>query len=97
MVANVLDTVLLLQITLKSSELWVVLGPRVGVGVSNVGTYRHILTKAGQGLSELYGLTPAQQEKAMKERNILSRNPLGSGGVGKKSLIFAGSRSGYVA
>jgi hypothetical protein len=73
------------------------LGPRVGVGVSNVGTYRHILTKAGQGLSELYGLTPAQQEKAMKERNILSRNPLGSGGVGKKSLIFAGSRSGYVA
>ena len=73
------------------------LGPRVGVGVSNVGTYRHILTKAGQGLSELYGLTPTQQERAMKERNILSRNPLGSGGVGKKSLIFAGSRSGYVA
>ena len=73
------------------------LGPRVGVGVSNIGIYRHILTKGGQGLSELYGLTPAQQERAMRERNILSKNPLGSGGVGKKSLIFAGSRSGYVA
>jgi hypothetical protein len=73
------------------------LGPRVGVGVSNIGIYRHILIRGGQGLSDLYGLTPAQQERAMRERNILSRNPLGSGGVGKKSLIFAGSRSGYVA
>jgi hypothetical protein len=71
------------------------LGPRVGV--TNVGVYRHILIKAGQGLADLYGLTPAQQERKMKERNILSRNPLGSGGVGKKSLIFSGSRSGYVA
>ena len=73
------------------------LGPRTGAGVSNIGIYRHILIKAGQGLSELNGLTPAQQERKMKERNILSRNPLGSGGVGKKSLIFAGSRSGYVS
>ena len=73
------------------------LGPRVGFGVTNIGIYRHILIKGGQGLSELYGLTPAQQERAMKERNILSRNPLGSGGVGKRSLMFGGSRSGYVA
>mgnify|MGYP003998351477 FL=1 len=67
------------------------------IGVRDVAVARHIRIKAGQGLADLYGLTPAQQERKMKERNILSRNPLGSGGVGKKSLIFSGSRSGYVA
>jgi len=67
------------------------------VGIRDFAVARHIRIKAGQGLSDLYGLTPLQQERAMRERNILSKNPLGSGGVGKKSLIFAGSRSGYVA
>ena len=72
------------------------LGGGIGVGVTNIGIYRHIMIKAGQGLPELRGLTPAQQFTQLKNRKLLSVNPLGSGGVGKRSLIFAGSRSGYV-
>ena len=33
----------------------------------------------------------------LKTNKLLSVNPLGSGGVGKRVLMFSGSRSGYVA
>jgi len=62
------------------------LAPRVGV--RDVAVYRHILIKGGKGLPQLNGLTPAQQQNYMKVNNLLSVNPLASGGVGKRTLMF---------
>ena len=64
------------------------LGGGIGIGVANIGIYRHIIIKSGQGLPELRGLTPAQQYAQLKKRGLLSVNPLGSGGVGKRTLMF---------
>jgi|TARA_B110000967_G_scaffold208884_1_gene262653 hypothetical protein len=69
----------------------------IGRGTGNNGTYRHVQTKGARGLPELYNKTPQFQLAYLKKNKLLSVNPLGSGGVGKKSLLFAGSRSGYVA
>ena len=93
MVANVLDTLLLFQIVQKFFDI---VGGTVRATASNMGTYRHQQIKGSQGLPELRGMTPAQQFTQLKNRKLLSVNPLGSGGVGKRSLIFVGSRSGYV-
>jgi hypothetical protein len=54
----------------------------------NSGIYRHILIKAGRGLPQLYGKTPEQQQQYLKQNNLLSVNPLTSGGVGKRTLMF---------
>jgi hypothetical protein len=62
------------------------LAPRTGNMSS--GVYRHILIKGGRGLPQLYGKTPEQQQLYMKQNNLLSRNPLTSGGVGKRTLMF---------
>jgi len=71
------------------------LAPRVGT--SDIAVYRHQLIKGARGLPELNGKTPAFQLNFLKVNRLLSVNPLGSGGVGKKTLLFGGSRSGYVA
>tara|TARA_B110000037_G_scaffold18787_1_gene19702 strand:+ start:7688 stop:7966 length:279 start_codon:yes stop_codon:yes gene_type:complete len=62
------------------------LAPRTGN--MNSGIYRHILIKAGRGLPQLYGKTPGQQQQYLKQHNLLSRNPLTSGGVGARTLMF---------
>jgi hypothetical protein len=62
------------------------LAPRVGI--SDVAAYRHIQIKGSKGLTQLYGKTPEQQQQYLKQNNLLSRNPLTSGGVGKRTLMF---------
>ena len=62
------------------------LAPRTGN--MNSGIYRHILIKGGRGLPHLNGKTPEQQQLYMKQNNLLSRNPLTSGGVGARTLMF---------
>ena len=62
------------------------LAPRVGR--SDVAVYRHILIKGSKGLPQLNGQTPVQQQIYMKNNKLLSVNPLTSGGVGKRVLMF---------
>jgi len=62
------------------------LAPRVGI--RDVAAYRHIQIKGSKGLPQLYGKTPEQQQQYLKQNNLLSRNPLTSGGVGKRTLMF---------
>ena len=62
------------------------LAPRVGV--SDVAVYRHQQIKGGRGLPNLNGKTPEAQQYYMKTHNLLSVNPVGSGGVGKKSNMY---------
>ena len=62
------------------------LAPRVGT--SDVAVYRHKIIKGGRGLPELNGKTPEQQQYYMKVNRLLSVNPAGSGGVGKKSNLY---------
>ena len=62
------------------------LAPRVGV--SDAAVYRHQQIKGGRGLPQLNGKTPEQQQHYMKVNNLLSVNPMSSGGVGKRFLLF---------
>ena len=62
------------------------LAPRTGV--SNVGTYRHIVIKGGQGLPQLNGKSPTYQKNYLFANNLVSVNPVSSGGVGKKNLLI---------
>ena len=62
------------------------LAPRVGL--SDPAVYRHQQIKGGRGLPILNGKTPAQQQYYMKTHNLLSVNPLSSGGVGKRMLMI---------
>ena len=62
------------------------LAPRVGTG--DVAVYRHILIKGSRGLPFLYGKPPAQQQQYLQQNKLLSVNPLSSGGVGKRVLMF---------
>ena len=68
------------------------LAPRVGL--NNQSVYRHQQIKGGRGLPQLYNLPFAQQYAFLQNNKLLSVNPLSSGGVGKKTLLFNGSRSG---
>lgn len=63
------------------------LPPKVGVN-SNQSVSRHILIKGSKGLPFLSRLTPHEQKNYLANNNLLSVNPLTSGGVGKKSLYF---------
>ena len=62
------------------------LAPRIGV--RDVAAYRHIQIKGGKGIPQLNGKTPEQQQLFLKQNNLLSKNPLTSGGVGKRTLMF---------
>lgn len=62
------------------------LAPRVGT--SDIAVYRHQLIKGARGLPQLNGQTPAQQHAYLKRNHLLSVNPLASGGVGKRVLMF---------
>lgn len=61
------------------------LAPRVGL--SNPGTYNHQVIKGGRGLPELYGKSIAFQRNYLFTNKLLSVNPLGSGGIGKMTLL----------
>ena len=61
------------------------LAPRVGL--SNPGTYNHQVIKGGRGLPELYGKSIAFQKNFLFTNKLLSVNPLGSGGIGKMTLL----------
>jgi len=62
------------------------LAPRTGN--MNSGIYRHLLIKGSRGLPQLNGKTPEQQQLYLKQNNLLSVNPLTSGGVGARTLMF---------
>lgn len=68
------------------------LAPRVGL--NDTAVYRHQQIKGGRGLPSLYNLPFTEQYAFLKKNNLLSVNPLASGGVGKKTLLFSGSRTG---
>ena len=68
------------------------LAPRVGL--NDTAVYRHQQIKGGKGLPSLYNLPFTQQYAFLKNNNLLSVNPLASGGVGKKTLLFSGSKTG---
>jgi hypothetical protein len=57
-------------------------------GHTNVAAYRNILKRGAKPIFALNGKTPAQQRIYLQNNNLLSVNPLTSGGVGKKTLMF---------
>lgn len=76
------------SISNKTSVFGIMGGLAPRTGTSNAGTYRHIQIKGSKGLPNLYGKTPEQQQLYLKQNNLLSKNPLTSGGVGKRTLMF---------
>ena len=76
------------SISNKTSIFGIMGGLAPRVGVRDVAAYRHILIKGGKGLPQLNGLTPAQQQLYLEQNKLLSVNPLTSGGVGKRVLMF---------
>ncbi len=76
------------SISNKTSVFGIMGGLAPRTGTSNAGTYRHIQIKGSRGLPQLYGKTPEQQQQYLKQNNLLSVNPLTSGGVGKRTLMF---------
>jgi hypothetical protein len=76
------------SISNKTSVFGIMGGLAPRTGLSNTATYRHILIKGGRGLPQLYGKTPQEQKQYLKQNNLLSVNPLSSGGVGKRTLMF---------
>jgi hypothetical protein len=81
----------------KTSVFGIMGGLAPRVGTSDVAVYRHQQIKGSRGLPQLYGKSIDYQKNYLKTNKLLSVNPLGSGGVGKRVLMFSGSRSGYVA
>lgn len=62
------------------------LAPRVGL--NDQAVYRHQQIKGGRGLSQLYNKPIPFQLNYLRTNKLLSVNPLSSGGVGKKVLMF---------
>lgn len=88
------------SISNQTSIFGIMGGLAPSVGRNNVAVYRHQLIKGGQGDQWQYKApyyrnpgvapfnTPGTQGYYMKTNKILSVNPLKSGGVGKKTLMF---------
>ncbi len=76
------------SISNKTSIFGIMGGLAPRVGVRDVAAYRHIQIKGSKGIPQLNGLTPAQQKLYLEQNNLLSVNPLTSGGVGKRVLMF---------
>jgi hypothetical protein len=76
------------SISNKTSVFGIMGGLAPRVGVRDVAAYRHILIKGGKGLPQLNGLTPSQQQTYLTQNELLSVNPLKSGGVGKRMLMI---------
>ena len=69
------------------------LAPRVGL--NDTAVFRHQQIKGGKGLPQLYNKPIAYQRNYLLTNKLLSVNPLASGGVGKKQLLYSGSRTGF--
>ena len=76
------------SISNKTSVFGIMCGLAPRTGVRDVATYRHIQIKGSKGLPQLYGKTPQEQKQYLKQNKLLSVNPLTSGGVGKRTLMF---------
>ena len=85
------------SITNKTSIFGIMGGLAPRVGTSSAGVYRHVQIKGSRGLPQLYNKPINYQQTYLRTNKLLSVNPLASGGVGKKVLMYSGSRSGYVA
>ena len=73
----------------NSTKIYGIMGgiaPRVGI--SDTAVYRHTQIKGAKGIPQLNGKTPTQQLTFLTANKLLSVNPLTSGGVGKKTLMF---------
>lgn len=72
----------------NSTKIFGIMGgtaPRIGI--SNQGTYNHVVIKGGRGLPELYGKSIAFQRNYLFTNKLLSVNPTSSGGIGKMALL----------
>ncbi len=58
------------------------------IGLSDAAVYRHQQIKGGKGLPFLYNKPFAQQYSFLQNNNLLSVNPLASGGIGRKVLLY---------
>ena len=76
------------SISNKTSVFGIMGGLAPRTGVRDVAAYRHIQIKGSKGLPQLYGKTPQEQKQYLNQNNLLSVNPLTSGGVGKRTLMF---------
>lgn len=76
------------SISNKTSIFGIMGGLAPRVGTSDVAVYRHIQIKGSKGLPQLYGLPTARQQTYLQNNKLLSVNPLASGGVGKRVLMF---------
>jgi len=76
------------SISNKTSIFGIMGGLAPRTGVRDVAAYRHIQIKGGKGIPQLNGLTTAQQQLYLEQNKLLSVNPLTSGGVGKRVLMF---------
>ena len=72
----------------NKTTIYGIIGGPVRATASNIGTFRHQQIKGSRGLPELNGKSFAFQFNYLKMNKLLSVNPLASGGVGKKSLMF---------
>ena len=72
----------------KTSVFGIMGGLAPRTGTSNVSVYRHQQIKGSRGLPQLYGKSVDYQKNYLKTNKLLSVNPLGSGGVGKKTSMF---------
>ena len=61
------------------------LAPRVGL--SDAAVYRHQVIKGGRGLPQLYGKSASYQKNYLFANKLVSVNPVGSGGIGKGTLL----------
>ena len=72
----------------NKTTIYGIIGGPVRATASNIGTFRHQQIKGSRGLPELNGKSFAFQFNYLKMNKLLSVNPLASGGVGKKTLMF---------
>ena len=76
------------SISNKTSVFGIMGGLASRTGNMSAGVYRHLLIKGSRGLPQLNGLTPSQQQTYLTQNELLSVNPLKSGGVGKRMLMI---------
>ena len=72
----------------KTSVFGIMGGLAPRTGTSDAAVYRHLQIKGSRGLPQLYGKPIDYQKTYLKTNKLLSVNPLGSGGVGKKTSMF---------
>lgn len=61
--------------------------PRIGIN-SDSAVYRYAQRRGGKSLNFLFNLPVATQKAYLAKNKLLSVNPLASGGVGKKVLLY---------